>query len=143
MRHVTPFPQREMRDGIIDVRDASVLRMEIWSRGVGEVEAGVEVGRQSGVADARLAEGGHGGLVAEGEEVEAGDCGDGAAKGVPDEDEVVGSIAVKRDEHVVHYFAARVLPGGVEAGVNCAVCAFRRRGIVCAGVGGVLLRHRG
>lgn len=68
-----------MRHWIVDVRYTSVFRMKARTRGIGEVEADVEVRCQRSVSNSWFAEGGNGGMVAEREELEACDCGDGAA----------------------------------------------------------------
>ena len=54
---VAPLGQREERDGVVDVRDAAVLKLGVvvWEVFI-EIEAAVKVSRQSDIADARLAE---------------------------------------------------------------------------------------
>lgn len=66
---------------------------------------------------------------AAGGEVEGGEGGDGAAEGVADEGEGVGWVRGDGFREGGQDGGAGVEPGGVEAGVDGAVCAF-------GGVGG-------
>ena len=58
-----------------------------------QIKSGIEVGGKGGIANAWLAEGGYGGIVAQDLKFQGGDCGDGATEAVADEDEgVVGVV---------------------------------------------------
>ena len=67
---VAPFAQRQERDGVVDVRDAAVLQLSVvvWKIAV-DIEPGVELFRQSDIANPRLAERSYLRRVASGQQI--------------------------------------------------------------------------
>ena len=87
MHLVAPLFEREERDGVVDVGHAAVGGAGLVL--VGEVELSVDEVDEGLVSDSRFAEGGDLGCPAAGFELEGCEGGDGAAKAVADERDLV------------------------------------------------------
>jgi len=144
VRRIAQLRGRQVRDGVVGVGDAAIPRHVVVVVGgrAPDPEAAVDVGGQRGVADARLAEGRHGGRVARRQQLQARQRGHRPAQRVAHQHERVVAVRGQRREDVRQDHGPRVPPRRVEAHVHRAVGALWGVGRVAAWVWHVLLRHR-